>query len=112
MNAIHDGLHWAARRIVAVLSVLVLVALLAGGVGGYLFRGASTLMPQQQSLAGPATRSQGVALPVNPGPGLSLQKRHRGIGESTAQGLSLQKRHRGIGDPTIQADTTNLAPTH
>jgi hypothetical protein len=44
MAAIHAGLTWSARQMAALVLGLALIVLLAGGAGGYLIRGATTLV--------------------------------------------------------------------
>jgi hypothetical protein len=44
MDAVYEGANWTRRRAVAIVLTVMAVALLAGGLGGYLFRGASTLV--------------------------------------------------------------------
>lgn len=44
MDAVYEGANWTRRRAVAIVLTVMAIALLAGGLGGYLFRGASTLV--------------------------------------------------------------------
>jgi hypothetical protein len=43
MDVMNQGLHWMTGRVVAILLAALAVALLAGGAGGYLIKGATTL---------------------------------------------------------------------
>ncbi|MEA2637958.1 MAG: hypothetical protein QOE18_1015 [Chloroflexota bacterium] len=43
MDVVNQDLHWMTGRVVAILLVALAVALLAGGAGGYLIKGATTL---------------------------------------------------------------------
>ena len=43
MDVVNQGLQWTTRRVVAILLCALAVALLAGGAGGYLIKGATTL---------------------------------------------------------------------
>jgi hypothetical protein len=43
MDAVYRGVKWSKRRVVAIVMSVITAALLAGGLGGYLVRGASTL---------------------------------------------------------------------
>ena len=54
------GLDWSVRRLVAIFLGLAAIALLAGGAGGYLIRGATTLVVTHtvtRTVANPATQS-------------------------------------------------------
>jgi hypothetical protein len=51
MNAVHQGLTWSTRRVVALFAAVMLAALVAGGAGGYLIRGASTLVVKPASVS-------------------------------------------------------------
>jgi hypothetical protein len=44
MEAVYEGWAWTSRRLIAVFLGLAFAALLAGGVGGYIVRGATTLV--------------------------------------------------------------------
>jgi hypothetical protein len=54
MNTVYRGLNWSTRRILAIFVSLMVLALLAGGTGGYLIRGATTLVERQTISASPA----------------------------------------------------------
>ncbi len=49
MDAVYNGATRTTRRVVAIFMAVLVAALLAGGVGGYLIRGASTLVQGQAS---------------------------------------------------------------
>lgn len=67
MNAVYNGWSWSRRRVVAVFAGLLMFALLAGGAGGYLIRGATTLAAQQTISANPAPQRAATGhLSVNP----------------------------------------------
>jgi hypothetical protein len=58
MEAVYGGLVWTRQRLVALFLGLAVIALLAGGAGGYLIRGATTLVVTHtitKSVAVPAT---------------------------------------------------------
>jgi hypothetical protein len=60
MDAVSRGWDWSARRVVAIFLGLAAIALLAGGAGGYLMRGATTLVVTHtitRTVANPATLS-------------------------------------------------------
>jgi hypothetical protein len=44
MDTVAKGWNWSARRALAFALILAAAALIAGGLGGYLVRGASTLV--------------------------------------------------------------------
>jgi hypothetical protein len=44
MEAVYGGWVWSRERLVALFLGLAVIALLAGGAGGYLIRGATTLV--------------------------------------------------------------------
>jgi hypothetical protein len=44
MNAVSQRWHWTTRQLVAIFIGVMAVALLAGGAGGYLIKGATTLV--------------------------------------------------------------------
>jgi hypothetical protein len=44
MDAAYGGWIWTRQRVVALFLGLAVIALLAGGAGGYLIRGATTLV--------------------------------------------------------------------
>ncbi len=54
MDAMHNGVTWSRRRFTAVVISVMAAALLAGGWGGYLARGASTLIVTHTVSAPPA----------------------------------------------------------
>lgn len=53
MDASLRNLSWTTRQFAVLLAVLMAVAVLAGGAGGYLIRGSSTLVVTRTTPAGP-----------------------------------------------------------
>jgi hypothetical protein len=66
MSAVHKGLNWSARRAVAVLLGVMLPALLAGGAGGYLIRGSTTVVVTRSIPAEAVHQEAAPAMPARP----------------------------------------------
>ncbi|HSO94341.1 MAG TPA: hypothetical protein VLS53_07730 [Candidatus Dormibacteraeota bacterium] len=63
MEAVYSGWVWSRQRLVALFLGLAVIALLAGGTGGYLVRGATTLVVTHtitKTVAIPATQPSSV----------------------------------------------------
>jgi hypothetical protein len=60
MEAVYGSWVWSRQRLVALFVGLAFIALLAGGAGGYLVRGATTLVVTH-------TITQRVAIPATTG---------------------------------------------
>lgn len=75
MEAVYGGWTWTRQRLVALFLGLAVIALLAGGAGGYLIRGATTLVVTHtitRTVAAPAAQPSS-GTPRTPGgfiPGL------------------------------------------
>lgn len=54
MNAVLRGFGWTTRQSIVLLAALMAVAVIAGGAGGYLIRGGSTLVVTRTTPAVPA----------------------------------------------------------
>lgn len=61
MDAVYKGLNWTTRRVIAVFVVVMVAALLAGGLGGYLIRGVSALAQGTTSVS--VTQSHPLSAP-------------------------------------------------
>jgi hypothetical protein len=72
MDTVAKGWNWSARRALAFVLILAVAALIAGGFGGYLVRGASTLVVIHT-----------VAVPV-PAAATTSRPAYFGVGRSTA----------------------------
>jgi hypothetical protein len=65
MDAVYTGINWSVRRLAAIFAAVLVAALLAGGLGGYLIRGgastvstvARTTTVSAPALSGPFTES-------------------------------------------------------
>jgi len=94
MDAVYTGINLSARRLIALFAAVLLAALIAGGLGGYLIRGggastASTSAPATYSapaLSGPFTEPHdgGAARPAAAG----LTEPHDGLTAPAAAGLT------------------------
>jgi len=42
MDAVYTGISWSTRRLAAIFAAVLVLALLAGGLGGYLIRGSAS----------------------------------------------------------------------
>jgi hypothetical protein len=63
MEAVYKGWVWSTQRLVALFLGLAVIAMLAGGAGGYLIRGTSTFVVTH-------TITKTVAIPLTqPSPG-------------------------------------------
>jgi hypothetical protein len=70
MEAAYGGWIWTRQRLVALFLGLAVIALLAGGAGGYLLKGATTLVVTHtitKTVAIPATQPSSGALRTSGG---------------------------------------------
>ena len=63
MDALQTGSNWNPRRLALGVASLMAVTLLAGGTGGYLFRGTATVAVHQTTSAGSRAPVHAAALP-------------------------------------------------
>jgi hypothetical protein len=63
MDAVQRSSNWNARRVAVGVAALMAATLLAGGTGGYLFRGAATVAVHQTTSAASRAPAHAATLP-------------------------------------------------